>query len=132
MYVAETIVARAERSFSPWLILGGIFRWAALSSAGLLMLLGSLVGYALAASFSISALMKPFAPDSVGLWRLTESADSFSLKLGPGSPPSGDELLGWWIVPLGLLIGAGLFLLTTRFGLWGLRRLRGMSPVRLR
>jgi len=131
MYVAENIVARAERSFSPWLILKGLFRWAALSSAGLFVLIGSFVGYALAAIFTFCALRKPFAPDRVGLWRLGESADNFSLTLGFGNPPSGTELLGWWIVPLGLVIGPGLFLLTMRFGLWSLRRFQRMSPLHL-
>lgn len=129
MYLAENIVARAEKSFSPWLIVKGIFRWAALSSAGLFVLLGSFVGYALAACFALSGLRKPFAPDRVGLWRI--GPDEVSLRLGFGSPPSGTELLGWWIVPLGLLIGAGLLLLTTRFGLWSLRKFQRMSPVHL-
>ena len=40
-----------------------------------------------------------------------------SLRLGFGSaPPGGRELLGWWIVPIGLVVGCGLVMLTTRFG----------------
>ena len=73
---------------------------------------------------SLSRVVSCFSPDT----RAVELRECIAPD--PGS--LGDELLGWWIVPLGLLIGAGLFLLTTRFGLWGLRRLRGMSPVRLR
>jgi len=129
MYLAENIVARAQGSFSPWLILKGVFRWAALSSAGVFVLLGSLVGYALAAGFTLCALRKPFAPGRVGLWQT--GPDNFSLTLGFDAPPLGNELLGWWIVPLGLLMGTGLFLLTARLGLWGLRRFHRLSPLHL-
>lgn len=129
MYLAENIVARAEESFSPWLIMKGVFRWAALSSAGVFVLLGSLVGYFLAASFTLCALRKPFVPGRVGLWQT--GPDSFSLTLGFDAPPPGTEVLGWWIVPLGLLMGAGLLVLTARLGLWGLRRFHRLSPLHL-
>ena len=133
MYVAENIVTRAEKSFSPWLVLKGIVRWAGISSAGVFVFLGSIVGYALAVAFGISALMKPFAPSRVGLWHLNGDPDNFSLVLGlgSGSPPPGTELLGWWIMPLGLLIGIGLFLLTARFGLWSLRKFQRMRSTQL-
>lgn len=129
MYVAEDVFARAKASRSPWLILRSISRWARASLAGLLVLGASLVGYVLAASLVLAALAKPFAPDRAGLWRLQESSDSFSLRLGFGSPPPGHELLGWWIVPLGLLAGAGLFWLTTRLGLWCIHRFRRPSQA---
>lgn len=125
MYIAENVVARAEESFAPWLVLNAIVRWAGISSAGVLVFFVSLVGYFVALAFGLGALMKPLAPGRVGLWRLSE--DSFSLVISPmGAPPSGVELLGWWIMPLGLLAGIGLFLLTARFGLWSLRKFQRM------
>ncbi len=131
MYVAENIVTRAELSFSPWLVLTGIIRWAGISLAGVPVFFLSLFGYVLAGSFAISALMKPFAPRRVGLWHLQADPDNFSLILGlsGGPAPEGIELLGWWIIPLGLLIGIGLFLLTARFGLWALKKFQRMRPL---
>lgn len=131
LYVAEDIVARAEKNFSPWLVLRGIVRWAGFSLAGVTVFFISLVGYVLAGSFAISALMKPIAPHRVGLWHLNGDPDNFSLILGLGGGPAPDgiELLGWWIIPLGLLIGVGLFLLTARFGLWALRKYQRMPPL---
>jgi hypothetical protein len=53
-----------------------------------------------------------------------------SLRMGFGAAPvGGKELLGWWLVPIGLLVGLGLFFLTARFGLWSIRRLRRAGPI---
>ncbi len=124
MYRVENLAKRAERTRSPWLALRTIFHWAGLSLSGAWVLLVSLVGYTLAASFLICAVAKPFNPHRVGLWRLDDPQDSWSLHLGFRAPPQGTEVLGWWIVPLGLLAGAGLVLLSVRFGWRSLHRFR--------
>jgi hypothetical protein len=131
LYRMESMLTRAGRSRSPWLIFGGILRWATVSVAGILPFLGVLAGLVVAASFAIAALFKPFAPGRVGLWR--GGGDELSLHLGllGGPPPQGQELLGWWIVPLGLLAGAGVVLFTAWFGRWCARRYRRMSPGKI-
>jgi hypothetical protein len=130
MYVAENIVTRAEKSFSPWLVLKGLFRWAGISTAGVFVFFTSLTGYVIAVSLAISAMMKPLAPGRVGLWRIGE--DNYSLRMGlTSTPPSGTELLGWWIIPVGLTFGIGLFLLTSQFGLWSLRKFQQMRAKQL-
>lgn len=130
MYVAENIVTRAETSFSPWLVLKGLFRWAGISTAGVFVFFGALTGYVLALSFTLSALMKPFAPERVGLW---VREDDYSLVvLGmTDAPHSATELLGWWIIPVGLMVGIGLFLLTSQFSLWSLRKFQQMRAKQL-
>jgi Protein of unknown function (DUF1700) len=125
-YVTDRFLTRAQVARSPWLILQSLFRWASLSFAGFCVLTSSLIGYFLAGSFALCALLKPFHPHSAGLWLLPDPADaySFSLRLGFSTPPTGGrEILGWWIVPLGLVIGVGLALLTFYFGLWSIRKL---------
>jgi hypothetical protein len=69
--------------------------------------------YLLAGSLLAAALAKPLVPARVGLWR---SGDEYSLHLGwgKGAPAAGDELLGWWIVPLGLAAAGGAGRLTVR------------------
>src|ERR1700683_1576981 len=43
-YMTDSLLARAEASRSPVRIMGSLFRWASLSVAGFLVLLGSVVG----------------------------------------------------------------------------------------
>jgi hypothetical protein len=126
-YLTYDLLALAEVSRSPVRILESLFRWASLSVAGFLVLLGSLVGYFLGAVFILAAALKPFHPRTAGVWVLRSGADDFelSVRLGFGSAPvSGRELLGWWIVPIGLVAGCALALLTTRFAIWCLRQYR--------
>jgi hypothetical protein len=117
LYVQDRLLARAGGSWWPWVLLSSLFRWATLSVAGFFAFLGLLTGYVLSASFLLAALHKPFAPDRVGLWRLDDSV-SLRLGFGFGGPPPGEELLGFWMVPLGLLAGAMGVRLTT----WAARR----------
>jgi hypothetical protein len=70
--------------------------------------------------------LKTIHPQSGGLWAFPNGADTeFSLRLGFGTPPPGGrDLLGWWIVPVGLIVGCGLVILTTRLALWCARQYR--------
>jgi hypothetical protein len=59
--------------------------------------------------------------------------DGFSLHLGfSASPPDGQELMGWWLVPVGLSVGAACVWLMMRFGRWCIRRFRPAPPVAAR
>jgi hypothetical protein len=126
-YLAENLLAQAEVSRSPLQVLQILFRWASLSIAGFFVFLGSIVGYFLGAALILCALLKPVHPQTAGLWRIPAGADgsAFSLRLGFGSaPPGASDVLGWWIIPIGLVVGCALVMLTTRFGLGCARRLR--------
>src|SRR5271155_2613768 len=126
-YLTDNLLAMAEVTRSPVRILEILFRWASLSVAGFFVLLGSIVGYFLGAAFILCALLNPVPPQTAGLWILAAGTDhpTISLRLGFGdAPPGGRELLGWWIVPIGLVMGCGLVMLTTRFGLWCVRQYR--------
>ena len=130
-YITDNLLARAEVSRSPVQILKSLFRWASLSLAGFLVLLGSLAGYFLGIVFVLCALLKPFHPRTAGLWVIPDGVGDFtiSVRLGFGNPPAGREVLGWWIVPLGLIAGCGLVMLTTRFAVWCVRRYRRPSVL---
>ena len=126
-YLTVALLSRAEISRSPVGILQGLFRWASLSIEGLLVMIASIVGYVLGGALMSSALLKLIHPHAAGLWAFPSSTGDLelSLRMGFGAPPIGArDVLGWWILPLGLLTGCGLVALTTRFALWCARRYR--------
>ncbi len=131
-YITDKVLARAEVSRSPLRILASLFRWASLSVAGFFVLLGSVLGYFFGAVFMLVAILKPFHPQTAGLWLLHDATgdSEFSFRMGFGTVPAGRDLLGWWIVPLGLLAGCVLVTVTTRFALWCARQYRksGVLP----
>jgi hypothetical protein len=126
-YITEALLARAEATRSPWHVLESLFRRASLSVAGFLVLLGAIAAYFAGGAFMLCALLKPFHPHTAGLWILPGDGNGIeiSLRLGFGNiPEGGREVLGWWIVPVGLVIGCGLVMLTTRVALWWVGRRR--------
>jgi len=126
-YLTDTLLARAEVTRSPLRILQSLFRWASLSVVGFIVLIGSLVGYTLGVSLFLCGLFKPLHPRTAGLWLVPQSAGDFELTLRLGfsnSPPGGREVLGWWILVVGIIGGCGLVLLTTQLTLWCVRRYR--------
>jgi Protein of unknown function (DUF1700) len=131
-YATDELLARAEVSRSPIHILESLFRWASLSVAGFFVLLGSIAGYFLGTAFILVAALKPFHPETAGLWVTQDAAGdlTFSLHLGFGSAQvGGREVLGWWVVPVGLLAGCGLVILTTRAALWCVQQYRRSRAV---
>ena len=100
-YMTQNLLARAEASRSPVRILESLFRWASLSAAGFFVLVGSVMGYFLGTVFILVAALKPFHPQTAGLWLLRDSTcdPEISLRLGfgsvPGAPPEGASLTAW-------------------------------------
>lgn len=114
LYRADRSLARAGGGRSPWLLVTGVTHWATVSLAGFFALLGLVAGLWVAASFGIAAVTKLFAPGRVGLWRLPGGEYSLRLGLLPGSMPEGQELLGFWIIPIGFAAGAIVWWVTSR------------------
>jgi hypothetical protein len=126
-YITDSMLARAEVSRSPVRILESLFHWASLSVSGFVALLVTIFGYFIGGVFLLCAVMKPFHPQTAGLWLIPQGADDveISFRLGFGSVPlSSRDLLVWWIVPVGLLAGCGLVVLTTKYAVWRARRYR--------
>src|ERR1700691_2691832 len=125
-YITDNVLAGAEVSRSPLRILDSLFRWASLSVAGFFVLLASILGYFFGAVFILVAVLKPFHPQTAGLWLLHDATgdSEFSFRMGFGTAPAGRDFLGWWMLALGLLAGCALVPLTTRLALWCARQYR--------
>lgn len=123
-YRAERVAVKAECGGSPIHVLhsllllrrGSFGGWVAFALAGF--------GYAWAFVIGAAAIEKILSPHDVGLWYGPGGGPFPRLTIeGPG-PVGTRELLGWWIVPLGLAACAALIYLTGQFGLWRIRRAR--------
>jgi hypothetical protein len=133
-YLTDDLLARAHTSGSLLLILRSLFHWASISVAGFFILLGSLIGYVLGFVLAWAAILKPIHPRTAGLWVIPHPGGDFelSLHLGfSGAPPGAHEVLGWWIIPIGIL-GVGLFFATLRVDVWSIGRLRRSRSSRAR
>jgi uncharacterized membrane protein len=134
-YETESMLRRAARSRSPWVMLRSALRWATTGIAGVVALGVTVTGYGCAAVCYLCALLKPLFPARIGLWlrpghALTlgywdgRSAGTevygisvrppLSFVLGTLGPTEGPvrELLGPWLFPVAFLC-AGLCVVVT-------------------
>jgi hypothetical protein len=65
-------------------------------------------GYVTGASFLLLAVMQPFIPGRIGLVVVNGMPQGFGMREGPGVEIVG----GWWVLPLCLIAGLGLLVLT--------------------
>jgi hypothetical protein len=125
--LTERVGAEIEEDRSPLTVLRGIGRLAGLSIYGAFAGLVSFTGYVLSAGFLITAISKTLGRDRAGLWRWPRETGGYGYVLGVTDHPNGQELLGWWIVPISIVVAAILGWLTWRFGLFSVRRMRRVA-----
>jgi hypothetical protein len=115
--LADDLIERGTRTYSPVTIARGI-SYAVMAGSGraaTALLFG--IGYLLLAIFTGMAVLKPLWSEHVGVFRNangTISAGIVTQTDGAG------ELLGWWSIPIALLLAAVLYVMLTK----GLRALR--------
>ena len=129
-YRTGLLVQKARHSISPLLLLRATLRWATTGVEGFLVFIIALWGYGMGVSFLLLALLKPFFPKYTGLW-IGPGEFNFSFRMGatmtnPASPVH--ELLGWWLIPVCLVIGALSLAGTTKLIQVLLRRFRWQVP----
>ena len=125
-YRMDDLALRAQTSRSPLLLLRLVMHWATRSLEGAGALVVAFLGYGTALIALGCALVKPFMPGRVGLWVQRVPPDDWSLQLGrvATAPTDAREVLGWYIVPLGLLVGGIALTATSRYLLAKVRKFR--------
>lgn len=129
--LTERVGAEVEEDRSPLTVLRGIGRLAGLSLYGAFAGLVSFTGYVMAAGFLITAISKLVSRTRAGLWRIP-GPDGDHYVMGVTNASHGQELLGWWLVPVSLLLSVALAWLTWRFGIFSVRVMRRRSAQRAR
>jgi uncharacterized membrane protein len=129
-YRTGMLVQRARTSRSPLLILRAALRWATMGIEGFLVFVIALLGYCTGGAFILLALLKPFFPAYTGLW-VGPNEFNFSFRMGatmtnPASPVH--EVLGWWLIPVCLVIGSLSLVLTTKLLQFLMGRFRWKVP----
>ena len=115
-YRTGVLVQRARTSISPVVILRAALRWASTCVEGCMVFVIALFGYAMGIGFLLLALMKPFFPANTGLW-VGPDQFNFSFRMGatmtnPNQPVH--EVLGWWLIPVCLVLSSLCFACTTK------------------
>ncbi|MGC2163060.1 MAG: hypothetical protein WA634_14200 [Silvibacterium sp.] len=128
-YRTDELMKRAQSTRSPALSLHSLFRWATLSFAGLVVFAVSVIGYALGGILVIVGFCKLIYPRNGGIWfnprpggKGIDGEAGFSFGSGAHWTHPGHEIIGMWLVPIGLVLGSGLLFLTFRFGGWCIRK----------
>jgi hypothetical protein len=70
-------------------------------------------GFSLAAAVIFLVMAKLFAPDSVGVWSAA-NGDSFTIAWLNHPFPAEHELLGYWLIPAGIVVSVFIAELTRR------------------
>ena len=129
-YRTGLLVQKARHSISPLTILRATLRWATTGVEGFAVFIVAIVGYMSGIAFLLLALLKPFLPKYTGLW-VGPGEFSFSVRMGatmtnPASPVH--EVLGWWLIPVCLILGSLSLVATTKLIQFLLRRFRWKVP----
>ncbi|HEY3929310.1 MAG TPA: DUF1700 domain-containing protein [Candidatus Koribacter sp.] len=110
-YRDNFLMRRARRSFSPIVIAHAAVRLATKGIFGFLVFLCAIIGYSIGGSFVFLALMKPILPHNTGLWIGGPEVVNMGVRFPPPGPPA-HEVLGQTIIPVCLILGTGIVLLT--------------------
>lgn len=123
-YSLEMIMEEAAVGGRVTAVLRSLFHGAGTGVVEFLTALLLFTGYASGLAFISIAILKPIFPNNVGLW----VHEGFSLGGEFPAPEGVTPLGGYWIIPICLLIGLGILVVTHRFA----RRWIGRMRERLR
>jgi len=115
-YSAERTIDEAVTTgrFVP--MLRAIWQLAATTIGGFFVAIGLFIGYVTSFAFFAIALLKPIFPNNVGV----QFVNGYPIALSAHFPATGADLRGgYWVIPLALFCGTGIFVGTHR----GARRL---------
>ena len=139
-YRGDLLLRQASRSVSPLLLARAAVRLATKGVFGIFVLFCAIFGYSFGFGAVLVGLIKPFAPAHTGFWMkdgvMVASGALVEIPLAPAH-----EVLGWWLIPIALVIGLVLIVTTNLTIRHSLRAARGLqahlksgprpAPVRL-
>lgn len=117
-YRDSALIRSASRSFSPIKLLRATLRVATKGVSGIVVFFCGFIGYVTGGTLVIGGLLKPYAPDYIGLFttNVTKSVwENLGLVTGGIRLDSTrHEIFGVWGIPIALVSGVIILLLTTQ------------------
>jgi hypothetical protein len=126
-FVTEYLLSRGIEQKKAWMVFKGLLRWGCNTLVGFFYSLFFFASYLISASFVLVGIMKPIFPEKVGFFLRNGRFENFGLIMGVTDDPNMQEVLGYWLIPIALVIGIAWFFVTTwllkkvirnRFGFW--------------
>ena len=110
--MADRLLFSASRTLNPKTILKGLYYYLFGSIKRFFVSLFFSIGYLMAITFGIMAILKPFFPNNVGVFL---DKDGF-LNIGIIGDSSSlqTDILGYWIIPIGIVICLLIYLGLTK------------------
>jgi len=106
------LIRRASHSISPILLFRAALRLATKGVSGIIVFFAAIFGYLIGGGFVLSGFAKCIFPAHTGVWlsdgKLVSSGTLFDIP----QPPAHD-IAGWWYLPVALVLGSVLILLTS-------------------
>ncbi len=115
--LADELIERGTQTYSPITIARGLSYAVMAGSRRAVIGLAFGLGYLLLAIFTGMALLKPLWGEHVGVFRYADGTISAGIV---AQSDGARELLGWWSIPIAVLLAALLYVALTK----GLRALR--------
>lgn len=109
--IADELIEQGTRTFHPAPIVRGLYYSLGLDLGRTAVAASFGLGYLLLGIFVAMALLKPVWGNHVGLFRRSDGAVSFGIISNPAGM---HELLGYWIIPIVLIIAVLLYAVLTR------------------
>jgi len=126
-FVTDYLLSKGIERKHAGMIFRGLLRWGCNTLVGFFYSLFFFASYLISASFVLVGIMKPIFPEKVGFFLRNGRFENFGLIMGVTDSPNMQEVLGYWIIPIALVIGIAWFFVTTwllkkvirnRFGFW--------------
>jgi uncharacterized membrane protein len=115
-YRDGALIRAASHSISPLTLLRATLRVATKGIAGVVVFFCGLFGYLTGGGLFIAGILKPFAPNHVGIF----TTNSTTVMQQTGQTVTSiqttgprHEILGWWAIPICLILGPIILVLTT-------------------
>ena len=126
-FVTDYLLSKGIERKKALMIFQGLLRWGCNTLVGFFYSLFFFVSYLISAGFVIIGIIKPIFPESVGFFLTEGRFEGFGYMSGITQKPGVQEVLGYWVIPLALIIGLVWFFVTSwllrkvirsRFGFW--------------